>query len=70
MATAQHGLQCCDIIYGGNGESQLAPERNAIGHTPARASSEHAWDPIASSSAKCRKPEHRAHDMWDHRKLG
>jgi hypothetical protein len=27
------------------------PERNAIGHTHVRASSEQAWDPMASSSA-------------------
>jgi hypothetical protein len=34
----------------------LTPERNAIGHTHVRASSEHAWDPTASSSAIiCRK---------------
>jgi hypothetical protein len=30
------------------------PEKNAIRHTHARASSEHAWDPIASSNAKFR----------------
>jgi hypothetical protein len=46
-----------DVIYGGNGEtSELTPERNAIGYTHGSASSEHARDPIASSSANfCRK---------------
>jgi hypothetical protein len=50
------GLARFGIIYDGNGERQLTPERNAIDHTHGRASSEHAGGSIASSSAKsCRK---------------
>jgi hypothetical protein len=41
------------------GQRQRTPERNGIGRTHARASSERAWDPMASSSVIC-CPE-RAH---------
>jgi hypothetical protein len=38
------------------GKRQWAPERNVIGHTHGSTSSEHAWDPMASSSVDfCRK---------------
>jgi hypothetical protein len=38
------------------------PERSGIGHTPARASSEQAWEPMASSSVNlCRNYAHHTH---------
>jgi hypothetical protein len=54
-------LQCLDGVYGGNGKRPWIPEKNALGHTPARcrclcSSSEQAWEPMASSSVNfCRK---------------
>jgi hypothetical protein len=49
-------LPCLDAIYSANRYEEWTPERNAIGHARARASSEHAWGPMASSSVNyCRK---------------
>ena len=49
-------LQRLGGIYDGNGKSMWTPERNAIGHTHARAAYRaKALEPMASSSAKsCR----------------
>jgi hypothetical protein len=48
-------LQWLDGVYGGNGKRQWTPERNAIGHTHGRASSEHAWEPMVPARANfCR----------------
>jgi hypothetical protein len=44
-------LQCLDGVDSGNGKRQWTPERNAISHTHARASTAQACDPIAASSA-------------------
>jgi hypothetical protein len=49
-----HQCQCClqqrfDIIYGGNGKRSLLPRGMPL-VTRTFASSEHAWDPMASSS--------------------
>jgi hypothetical protein len=41
--------------------SGRTPERNAIGHMHARASSEQAWEPMASSSAKFRRITRTVH---------
>jgi hypothetical protein len=44
-------LQCLDVIYGGNGKSSELPMGMPL-VTCGFASSEHVWDPMASSSAK------------------
>jgi hypothetical protein len=40
------GLQCLDAIHSVNWYGKWTTERNAIGHTPARASSEQVWEPM------------------------
>jgi hypothetical protein len=53
-------LQCLNAIYSVNWLEKWTPERNAIGRTHVRASSEHAWDPMASPSVNfCRKKKNR-----------
>jgi hypothetical protein len=48
-------LQCIDIVYGSNGKSSGRPRGMPL-VTRIFASNEHAWDPMASSSANsCRK---------------
>jgi hypothetical protein len=42
-------------LYGDNGERQYTTERNAIGHTHVRASSEQAWDLASTSAKSCQK---------------
>jgi hypothetical protein len=42
-------LRCLDVIYSVNQYEQWTPERNAVDHTHARASSEQAWDQSSSS---------------------
>jgi hypothetical protein len=56
-------LQCLDGMRGVNRYEECTPERNGIGHTPARASSEQVREPMAS--LKCKfllKNVHRTHD--------
>jgi hypothetical protein len=53
IALSGTALQCCDVIESANSKWQWTPERHDIGSHACwlHASSQQAWDPIASSSA-------------------
>jgi hypothetical protein len=60
-------LQRFDIVYDVNGKSSGLPGGMLFGHTHVRASSEHEWDPMASSRCKVLSENaHRARPWWTH----